>query len=148
MSGPKKLRTSAVLSLGARFVTIGQQLAARSVYHSPGLTTTTTTWVDFKWFEWRLLLPVTYCLDVTRGSAICMRLMRRAGPTGTSRRWSRSIFLFCVAHSSTFPFVYLILYSALTSTRVAVRPVGEILASIIERIIKEKTPSSFFFHQL
>lgn len=43
--------------------------------------------------------------DVTWGcAAICIGdgLMRKAGPTGTNRQWSRSIFLlFCVTHSST-----------------------------------------------
>ena len=69
---------------------------------------------DLKWFEWRLLV---------RGSAICMHLMRRA----TGDRSS------CSASFIHLPFVYLILYS-----RIAVfyALFGEILASIIERIIK------------
>jgi hypothetical protein len=74
-----------------------------------------------KWSQWRRFHSYGYtrpatarrCIryfvfvggDVTWGcAAICIGdgLMRKAGPTGTNRQWSRSIFLlFCVTHSST-----------------------------------------------
>ncbi len=83
-----------------------------------------------KWSQWRRFHSYVYTSNNDDGirylvgggtshgvAAICIGdgLMRKAGPTGTNRQWSRSIFLlFCVTHSSTLTrLVYLVQQSGI-----------------------------------